>query len=338
MKLSAHDKKILYALSNNCRYPISTVAKIAGLHRETAAGRIAKMEQEGIIEKYICTTFQSAIGFFRYSELFYTGNYQSDQISELVKIPEVTHITAFDHALWLTLKISHVAKAKEVIKNIQNILGGTNTVENYQISRSNSIHKAFYLDVDPEPITISAQGCFSKELNEYGRGKVFPRGFVALSDVELDILQNLRVNARLPVGELSTIIEKDRSTVETKIKGLIKKGLIQQFTIHINHNKLGFHKFFVFMNGDSKKILDNLRFNKNAAVYYEFVSRWDLGVVFICKDYKLIRDSIEDLQAKGLINEYKLLSGIKEYKMEPYPPNMKEIHLEMKTVLSQKKI
>ena len=81
--LTHQDKLILYALTVNCRFPYSTISKIANLKPQTVKSRIEWMEKEGIIDKYYITVFKSSVGIIRYADMFLKGKFTQDQINKM---------------------------------------------------------------------------------------------------------------------------------------------------------------------------------------------------------------------------------------------------------------
>lgn len=74
-----------------------------------------------------------------------------------------------------------------------------------------------------------------------------------IDDIDLKILTELTNDASISVPLLSKKINANASVVYSRIKRLIKKGLIKKFTIIINDEALGFNvKALTGINMDSK--------------------------------------------------------------------------------------
>src|ERR671924_600013 len=77
-------------------------------------------------------------------------------------------------------------------------------------------------------------------------------------DLDLKILSELAKDASISVPKLSKKINVNASVVYSRIKRLLKKGLIKKFTIVINDEALGFNvKALTGINMDSK-LRDNV--------------------------------------------------------------------------------
>ena len=79
-----------------------------------------------------------------------------------------------------------------------------------------------------------------------------------IDDLDLKILSELAKDASISVPKLSKRININASVVYSRIKRLIKRGLIKKFTIVINDEALGFNvKALTGINMDSK-LRDNV--------------------------------------------------------------------------------
>lgn len=79
-----------------------------------------------------------------------------------------------------------------------------------------------------------------------------------IDDLDVKILSELAKDASISVPRLSKKINVNASVVYSRIKRLVKKGLIKKFTILINDEALGFNvKALTGINMDSK-LRDNV--------------------------------------------------------------------------------
>ena len=79
-----------------------------------------------------------------------------------------------------------------------------------------------------------------------------------IDDLDLKILRELAKDASISVPKLSKTINVNASVVYSRIKRLVKRGLIRKFTIVINDEALGFNvKALTGINMDSK-LRDNV--------------------------------------------------------------------------------
>src|SRR5437867_11653375 len=79
-----------------------------------------------------------------------------------------------------------------------------------------------------------------------------------IDDLDVKILSELAKDASISVPKLSKKINVNSSVVYSRIKRLVKRGLIKKFTIVINDEAPGFNvKYLTSINMDSK-LMDNV--------------------------------------------------------------------------------
>lgn len=341
--LNQRDKLILYALTVNCRFPNSVIAKIANVKPQTVANRIQEFEEEGVIETYYITVFKSAVGIIRYADIWCKGKFSQEQINKIKDIPEVTFLTSYHgfYQLHIGLDCPTNERSREVVQEIKNILGDSlDGCDHFSINYSRYLQRMYFLDKDEESIThLNPKGSFQKEIMKHK--KTFPRGVLRFNDTDLKIIEELRTNAKIPLNELAEKAEISRPTVEKKIKNLISTGTVGYFTVYLNYSKLGYHKFFLFLNvKDKEKIMNFIRMNRHAHSHYEYSSNWDLAISFYYKSHEEMLKYIKELhdQFKDLINRYELVTAIQEHKFQSFPPNITQLYKHTMDVIENKPI
>lgn len=328
--LNQRDKLILYALTVNCRFPNSLIAKIAGVKPQTIATRIKELEEEGIIDSYYITVFKSAVGIIRYADMWCKGRFSQEQIERIRKISEVTFLTSYHgfYQLHIGLDCSTNENSSEIVEKIKSILDyGLDSCEHFMIGYSRYLQRMFFLDKDEEPIThLNPKGSFQKELMKYK--KTFPRGVLIFDENDLRIIEELRNNAKIPLNELAEKVGLSRQTVEKKIKNLVSTGTVGYFTVHLDYSKLGYHKFFLFLKvKDKEKIMNFIRMNRHAHSHYEY-SSWDLAISFYYKSHEEMLKYIKDLhdQFRDVISRHELVTAIQEHKFQSFPPKITRVY------------
>jgi len=337
--LTHQDKLILYALTVNCRFPYSTISKIANLKPQTVKSRIEWMEKEGIIDKYYITVFKSSVGIIRYADMFLKGKFTQEQIDKIAQIPEVGRLTSFhgNYQLIATLNSPTNERASEVVSEIRSIL--KNDLESYdtlETSKSRYLQRLFFLDKEEESIyDLNPNGSFQKKIMLFKPN--FPLGVEDLDETDLSILEKLRHNAISPLNELSERVGASRITVEKKIVSLIERGIVGYFTVNLDYSKMGYQKFFVgFNTNDRNKVLEHIKQNRHAHSHYEYKSKWDLAITFFYKDSRDMFAYLRELQEKctGLINSYDILTATEEHKFESFQDKLSKVYAEVRGLVA----
>lgn len=103
-----------------------------------------------------------------------------------------------------------------------------------------------------------------------------------VDELDLIILTELSADASISVPKLSQKIKENPSVVYSRIKRLVKKKLIERFTIVVNDQELGFQvKSLAGINMDSKKrdsVIDELFKIDGVREIAEVTGRFDILV------------------------------------------------------------
>lgn len=103
-----------------------------------------------------------------------------------------------------------------------------------------------------------------------------------VDELDLTILTELSADASISVPKLSQKIKVNPSVVYSRIKRLVRKKLIERFTIVVNDQELGFQvKSLVGINMDSKKrdiVIDELFRIDGVREIAEVTGRFDILV------------------------------------------------------------
>ncbi len=108
-KMDLIDKKILCELDTNCRTPLSQLASKLRIGRNVAAYRINRMEESGIIQKYICSINLGKLGYRTYRIYFKIGVKESYKfVQSMLNSSKVIHCIktegAFDYSVTIAVK------------------------------------------------------------------------------------------------------------------------------------------------------------------------------------------------------------------------------------------
>jgi len=79
------DKLILFELLQNCRQPLSKIAKAVKLPQQTVSYRIAKLEKNKIIKKYTINIDYQKLGMNRHSLYLDLKGINAEQVDEYLK-------------------------------------------------------------------------------------------------------------------------------------------------------------------------------------------------------------------------------------------------------------
>ena len=125
-----------------------------------------------------------------------------------------------------------------------------------------------------------------------------------MDKIDQKILSELSRDSSISIPKLSEKINANSSVVYSRIKRLIKKKLIERFTIEINNKELGFGvKSITGINMDSKQrdnVIQELFKIPGVREVSEVTGRFDILVTMYAENlgemYRIVSDSIGKIQ------------------------------------------
>ncbi len=148
-----------------------------------------------------------------------------------------------------------------------------------------------------------------------------------IDDLDLTILSELSADASISVPKLSEKIKVNPSVVYSRIKRLVKKKLIERFTIVVNDQELGYQvKALVGINMDSKKrdtIIEELFQIKGVREIAEVTGRFDILVTLYAHSLDEMHQIVSDKIGKidGIISSESFIEMKTREKAMPYMPS-----------------
>lgn len=148
-----------------------------------------------------------------------------------------------------------------------------------------------------------------------------------IDDLDLTILSELSADASISVPKLSEKIKVNPSVVYSRIKRLVKKKLIQRFTIVVNDQELGYQvKALAGINMDSKKrdtIIEELFQIKGVREIAEVTGRFDILVTLYAHSLDEMHQIVSDKIGKidGIISSESFIEMKTREKAMPYMPS-----------------
>lgn len=239
VKIDLKDRKILYQLDLDCRQSNTQIGKKVGLKKDVVAYRIKRMQAEGIIKNFwtVINTFKLGYNVFR---IYINFHYVSTQIKNDI----IQYFTNYKNA-WAVASVKGPIDLDIIIwvKNIYEFYNfWDKTLEKYEdyfskyaISiyiQATGYKKSYLLDeLDTSDRKMYETICDGTTVN--------------IDKIDYKLLNELAINARIPLTELAEKLGYSSQTINYRIKNLIKKGIIQAFRVNIDRSKLGLQLFKV---------------------------------------------------------------------------------------------
>ena len=143
-------------------------------------------------------------------------------------------------------------------------------------------------------------------------------------NIDLKILSELSNNSSISVPLLSKKINVNSSVVYSRIKRLVKRKLIERFTIEINNKELGYAvKSLTGINMDSKKrdnIIEELFKINEVREISEVTGRFDILVTMYARNlenmHQLVSEQIGKIQ--GIVGSESFIEMKTQTKQMPF--------------------
>lgn len=148
-----------------------------------------------------------------------------------------------------------------------------------------------------------------------------------VDELDLQILSELSNDAAISVPRLSKKINVNSSVVYSRIKRLVKKKLIERFTIVVNNSELGFNvKALTGINMDTKKrdhIIDELFKIEGVREVAEVTGRFDILVTMYARSldqmHKIVSEQVGRIE--GIQSSESFIEMKTRTKAMPYMPS-----------------
>ncbi len=143
-------------------------------------------------------------------------------------------------------------------------------------------------------------------------------------NIDLKILSELSNDSSISIPHLSKKINVNSSVVYSRIKRLIKRKLIERFTIEINNKELGYSvKSLTGINMDSKKrdnIIEELFKIREVREISEVTGRFDILVTMYARNlenmHQLVSEQIGKIQ--GIVGSESFIEMKTQTKQMPF--------------------
>ena len=147
---------------------------------------------------------------------------------------------------------------------------------------------------------------------------------VTLDKLDINILSELSKDASISIPKLSRKINSSSSVVYSRIKRLVKRKLIEKFTIDVNNKELGYAvKSLTGINMDSKQrdvVIQELFKIQGVREVSEVTGRFDILVTMYAENlsemYRIVSDNIGKID--GIIGSESFIEMKTRTKQMPY--------------------
>ncbi|HJX50672.1 MAG TPA: winged helix-turn-helix transcriptional regulator, partial [Candidatus Nanoarchaeia archaeon] len=243
------DRKILYELDHNSRQSASQISKKLRVHKNVINFRINRLIEKGVIRQFVTIISPSVLGLIPckiYLQLQnLTDEKQKSIIQFIQKLP--LYWAAKVSGRWdfiLGVLVKDIKEFGDIKNRVLEKFGEDITNKTISILIEAPYYYREYLTEDKSK-KMEIRYWLKESRNE------------KLDYQDIEILRLLANNSREPIVEISEKVKLTVKTVISRIKSLEKSGIIADYRISLNLDKIGYRFFKCFIslkNADKKRI------------------------------------------------------------------------------------
>lgn len=295
------DKTLLYELDKNCRISDTQLAKIVRRSRESVRMRIKKLEKSGVIQSYITSINPSKLGYLMFKMYFQLLNKpeEIEKFYSYLKSQEGIYWFGTNDGVW-DMHMTLYCKDLESFNNLKNEIY---TRWNHLITK-----RAVGVLVMTKQYPKKYLSGTINDNETYFAGKPEQN---RIDELEKNMINILIKDARIPMVQLARNLNCSIDIIRGRMKKLEEIGILTQYRIALDHNKLGmtmFKAFLYFDNislDDKKKLLEYGKQHRNILYVIEQISNWDFEIEIMAESYQsftLLMNEIKHMFKDSLRN------------------------------------
>jgi DNA-binding Lrp family transcriptional regulator len=242
IKIDLKDRKILYELDLDARQSLTEVGKKVGLKKDVVSYRIKRMQDEGIIKNFWTSinTFKLGYDVFRiYISFRYVNQEKKNEI--------IQHFVNCKKA-WAVITATGEVDLDVVLwvnDNYEFYQFWMNTLDRYEEYFARSTISLYIQAICYKKTYLLLN--YVDTSNRFLYETTCSGNTVVIDEADYDILNELAVNARIPLIELAEKLDCSSQKIDYRIKNLMKSGVIQAFRVNLDHSQFGFQLYKIDM-------------------------------------------------------------------------------------------
>ncbi|MBT5021972.1 AsnC family transcriptional regulator [Candidatus Woesearchaeota archaeon] len=323
-KLDLKDKKILALLVNDCRLTFSEIAKKVMLSRDAVRYRINRMQEVGIIQKFTIITEHRRFDFRQFRIYM--------QISEHEKEKELKFFEYLKNNKNILNVIEYSDKWElEVVVYAKDLQEFDEILNDMLTQNPDVIENTEIIDVVKNYTFVQLPRNFIKvKLNEpmeqITAKKTVDKEKIKIDDTDKKLLNLLAKNGRESLYSLAEELKVSADTINYRIKKLIEKGIIQQFTTIINWSLIGYHFYELFLTmkyltkEDEMKLKEIVKNHPHIVRAMKTMGHFNVLIHVVAQKQKEFHNTIRQMRQefKELLKKYDTLISYRELKFEVF--------------------
>lgn len=315
-KIDAWDRKLIYYLEVNGRSPISEIAKAIGVSKQTAHYRLQNLVKSGIITSFITQLNVAKLGLTNYEVWMQLHNIDETQRNKLIR-----YFVDHPNTRWVAscggrwdLVVAVLARNPTHFLELfykQMLAKQGACIRKTDISIAANLYNFRRAHLVGERRNL-------KEHSFFGGEPYIEK----LTGLDEKILRAISADARMPIQTIAEKIGATPPTVRTRLKRLIKTGVISGFKAVVHPDAIGMQNYEILLtlqNVTTKRLGELFaycRSNPNVTFYIECVGEWNVDIAVDAKDSLEFQKFVSDMREKfgDIIKDFDTVQIIYDYK------------------------
>lgn len=329
--LDKNDLKILSLLCHNVRIPLSKIAKLLRLSRQSVEYKIKNMEKNHLIAGSRTVVNIRKLGYYSYHFFISLQNDSSEKIF-VSRCAEHKYVNALiNYSGKWNYELSIMAQnPNEARKHFLSLISGIALIDYSPCILIDTI-KASILPKEyvPERIplikNIKNDPSFSKQFS-------LDKINYSADQKDKEILYLLSQNAKLSLQEIGRKVKLTNDAVAYRIKKLVKSNYIIQFRPVIDYSSLNLsmHAILIKLNGRNeekdKSFKNHVSSNNNIMWSAELFGEWDYLIYALSSSQEDVHKLISEIKGDlgNYISSYEILFAYQEFKYSFMTESMRD--------------
>ncbi|MFC1647822.1 Lrp/AsnC family transcriptional regulator [Nanoarchaeota archaeon] len=310
--LDAKDVAILDQLERNSRLSATQIAKKLKLSKAGVNYRIKNLVNNKIITRFFIDIDVAKLGLTLNKVAFQFQNTTKEKEAEIFRFlkghPKIGWVV-FCSGRWDAIIVAYVRSIHEyenLVKEINEKFGA------YIHSKEFIAHPKYYV-------------CSRKWLIPGSQVKVSniggPEEIQTIDSIDIEIIKLLAKNARVPVLEMANKLGISSSLVIQRMRNLEKKGIILNYRVGLNLEKIGkeFCKSFIYLQNPTKeseqKLVNYCLQHPNVTAVTHALGAWDIELEMEVENFDQFYKIMNEIKNKfnNIIKNYEAIVITKQY-------------------------
>lgn len=318
VQLDKYDRKILFALAQNCRTPYTQIAKQAGLSRDSIRYRIQRLKEAKVIQGYRTIVDITKLGFLNVHLFLQLNQPTSEAEKQLIEkfksYPFVRAIIKINgkYDFELALIAKGIFEVEKIISGIIEDCGSY--LRDYSIL---FVTKSFLGKTFPDNFLKAPQEEVKEIKNQEKK----------MDETDYKILSVIADNGDLPLHNIAQQVGVSADTIKYRMKSLVASGIILGFVPVINYDVINYNVYAIMLNissfGNEKEatLQEFLRKNKDVLWGVKTIGKYNI-ILYICTtDPDDLIKTTTELRSyfTESVRNYETLINYEEYKYTYFP-------------------